>query len=80
MLNQLLSFDCVEIVLGGDYNLVLEVEKDKSGGNPTTYKNSLKEVRYIASLLELEEKSGVSIIQMSKDSPGGGGNLMCTAV
>ena len=53
VLNQLLSFDCVDIVLGGNYNLVLEVEKDKSGGNPTTYKNSLKEVRYIASLLEL---------------------------
>ena len=29
VLNQLISFDCGEIVLGGDYNLVLEVEKDK---------------------------------------------------
>ena len=27
VLNQLLSFDCEEIYLGGDYNLVLDVEK-----------------------------------------------------
>ena len=38
VLNQLISFDCGEIVLGGDYDLVLEVEKDKIGGNPTTQK------------------------------------------
>ena len=44
VLNQLNSFDCGEIVLGGDYNLVLEIEKDKIGGNLTTHKNSLKEV------------------------------------
>ena len=53
VLNQLVSFDCGEIVLGRDYNLVLEVEKDKIGGNPTTHKNSLKEVLYIANLLDL---------------------------
>ena len=53
VLNQLLSFDCGEIILGSDYNLVMEVEKDKSGGNPTTHKNSLKEVRYIADSLDL---------------------------
>ena len=32
VLNQLISFDCGEIVLGGDYNLILHVEKDKIGG------------------------------------------------
>ena len=53
VLNQLTSFECGEIVLGRDYNLVLEVEKDKIGGNPTTNKNSLKEVLYIADLLDL---------------------------
>jgi len=31
----------------------VEVEKDKIGGNPTTHKNSLKEVLYIANLLDL---------------------------
>ena len=53
VLNQLISFDCGEIVLGGDYNLILDVGKDKTGGNPTTHKNSLKEVLYIANLLDL---------------------------
>ena len=53
VLNQLISFDCGEIVLGGDYNLVLELEKDRIGGNPTTHKKSLKEVLYIPNLLDL---------------------------
>ena len=53
VLNQLTSFECGEIVLGGDYNLVLEVKKDKIGGNPKTHKNSLKEVLYIANFLDL---------------------------
>ena len=29
ILNQLLCFDCSEIILGGDFNLVLDVQKDK---------------------------------------------------
>ena len=45
VLSHLLSFDCEEIVLGGDFNLVLDVQKDKKGGNPVTHKNSLKEER-----------------------------------
>ena len=53
VLNQLLSSDCEEIVLGGDYNLLLEVEKEESEGKPTTHKNSLKEAQYISSLLDL---------------------------
>lgn len=52
-LNQLVSLFCGEIVLGGYYNLALEVEKDKIGGNLTTHKNLLKEVLYIANLLDL---------------------------
>ena len=80
MLNQLLSFDCGEIVLGSDYNLVLEVEKGKSGGNPTSHKNSLKEVWYIASLLDLVDIWRVLNPNVSKNLPGEGGNLMCTAV
>ena len=34
VLNQLLSFDCEEIVLRGNYNLVLEVKKEKIWGKP----------------------------------------------
>ena len=53
VLSHLLSFDCEEIVLGGDFNLVLDVQKDKKGGNPVTHKNSLKEVQNIANSLDL---------------------------
>ena len=45
LLDQILSFECEEIILGGDFNLVMDVQKDKKGGNGTTQKNSLKEVR-----------------------------------
>ena len=44
LLSHLLSFNCDDIVWGGDFNLVLDVQKDKKGGNPVTHKNSLKEV------------------------------------
>ena len=53
VLSHLLPFDCEEIVLGGDFNLVLDVQKDKKGGNPVTHKNSLKEVQNIANSLDL---------------------------
>ena len=29
----LLTFECEEIILGGDFTLVLDVQKDKKGGN-----------------------------------------------
>ena len=45
LLDQILSFECEEIIMGGDFNLVMDVQKDKKGGNGTTQKNSLKEVR-----------------------------------
>ena len=37
ILNQLLCFDCSMIILGGDFNLVLDVQKDKKGGRPVTH-------------------------------------------
>lgn len=33
---QMLSFKCDEIIIGGDFNFVLDVSKDKTGGKPTT--------------------------------------------
>ena len=32
VVNQLLCFDCSKIILGEDFNLVLDVQKDKKGG------------------------------------------------
>ncbi|CAH3013779.1 unnamed protein product, partial [Porites evermanni] len=43
VLSHLLSFECEDIILGGDFNLVLDVQNDKKGGRLTTHKNSLKE-------------------------------------
>ena len=42
---QMLSFKCDEIIIGGDFNLVLDVSKDKAGGKPTTHWNSPKELK-----------------------------------
>ena len=52
VLNQLLCYDCSEIILGGDLNLVLDVQKDKKGGRPVTHNNSLKEVKHISNVLD----------------------------
>ena len=36
------DFVCEEIILGGDFNLVLDFKEDKKGGLPRTYQNALK--------------------------------------
>ena len=41
VLKCLFTFECEEIILGGDFNLVLDVKKDKTVGNPVTHKKSL---------------------------------------
>jgi len=41
----LTSFKCEGIIFGEDFNLVLDVLKDKKGGKPTTHQNSLKMVQ-----------------------------------
>lgn len=33
VLTHLLSFDCENIVFGGDFNVVIDIQKDKKGGN-----------------------------------------------
>ena len=52
---QMLSFQCDEIIIGGDFNLVLDVSIDKAGGKPTTHWNSLKELKYIQENLDLTD-------------------------
>ena len=41
----LLDFSGKNIILAGDFNLVLEVEKDNQGGNPTTHSNAFARTR-----------------------------------
>ena len=53
LLDHLLSFECKEIIMGGDINLVMDVQRDKNGGNAITHRNSLSEVQNIANSLDL---------------------------
>lgn len=48
-----LSFDFEEVIMGGDFNLVMDVQKDKKGGKATEHSNSLKEVQNKANSLDL---------------------------
>ena len=51
----MLSFKCDEIILGGDFNLVLDILKDKKGEKQTTHWNSLKELKSIQNNLDLTD-------------------------
>ena len=53
----LLTFEYEEIILGGDVNLVLDVQKNKKGGNPVTHEKSLQKVKYIVDSLDLTDIS-----------------------
>ena len=46
----LLTFEGEKCVWGGDFNLVLDVQK---GGRPVTHENSLEKVKYIIDSLDL---------------------------
>ena len=52
---QMTSFKCEEIIFGGDFNLVLDVLKDKKGGKPSTHQNSLKMVQNFQNNLDLTD-------------------------
>ena len=34
----IISLECEEIIIGGDFNLVMDVQRDKKGGNATTHR------------------------------------------
>ena len=46
---------CEEIIIGGDFNLVLDPNKDKKGGLAKTHKNALKVVQDLSESLELSD-------------------------
>ena len=48
------DFKCDDIIIGGDFNLVLDLEKDKSGGLPTTHQNCLKIIKEFSDKLDLQ--------------------------
>ena len=51
--DHLSDFQCDDIVIGGDFNLVLDVEKDKKGGLAKTHKQSAKIVQNAVAELDL---------------------------
>ena len=50
---KLLSFRCDEISFGGDFNLFLDILKDKMGGTPSAHSNSLKVLKSFLDNLDL---------------------------
>ena len=53
--DHLSNFKCGEIIIGGDFNLVFDVEKDKRGGLARTHKNALKVIRDFSENLGLSD-------------------------
>ena len=53
LLDHLQDFERDEIIIGGDFNLVLDVEKDKKGGLPKTHHNAQKTSLEICDNLDL---------------------------
>ena len=53
LLDHLQDFEGDEIIIGGDFNLVLDVEKDKKGGLSKTHHNAQKTILEICDNLDL---------------------------
>ena len=53
LFTHLLDFQCEEIIIGGDFNLVLDIEKDKSGGLARTHLNTKKVVNDFCENMDL---------------------------
>ena len=51
--DQLMDFECEEIVVGGDFNLVLNVNVDKKGGLARTHSNSQEALKNLAAQFDL---------------------------
>ena len=49
----LTDFNCEDIIVGGDFNLVLDVEKDKKGGLARTHYKSLEVINNFSENLDL---------------------------
>ena len=51
--NHLLDFNCEEIIMGGDFNVVLDIEKDKKGGIKRTHAKALETINVFCENLDL---------------------------
>ena len=55
MFDHLRDFKCEEIIMAGDFNLVLNVDEDKKGGLPRTHQNCLKVIKQACEDLDLTD-------------------------
>ena len=76
--DHLSSFDCEEIIIGGDFNLVLDLNENKKGGLAKTHKNALKVVQDLSESLELSDAWRI-LIRRPRDILGANGNPTSTA-
>ena len=53
--SHLSNFHCEEIIIGDDFNLVIDLVKDTKGGLPRTHKNALKLVQDFCESLDLSD-------------------------
>jgi len=53
--NHLSDFHCVEIIIGGDFNQVLDTEKGKKGGLARTHQKALKVVQDFSENFDLTD-------------------------
>ena len=51
--DHLRDFQCEDLIIGGDFNLVLDIEKDKKGGRPKTHTRSVKTFKDFIAELDL---------------------------
>ena len=63
------DFQKDEIIIGGDFNLVLDVQKDKKGGLPKTHNGARRTVSEISENLDL-----VDAWRLLVDTPGAKSN------
>ena len=47
------DFKCDDIIIGGEFNLVLDLEKDRTGGLAKTHRNSVKIIQECSEKLDL---------------------------
>ena len=52
-LDHIVDFKCEDIIIGGDFNLVMDIDKDKKGGLARTQQNSLKIIHEMKENLDL---------------------------
>ena len=60
------DFKCNNIIIGDDFNLVLDLEKDKTGSLAKTHQNSIKNIQQFSENLDLVDAWRVLHMETSR--------------